>query len=762
MKHRITFLITAILICSIAFAGPVSLEEARGKAARFLLELNGSSVATTAQAEYAPARSVKGRVGVSDVPAYYVFNAEDGNGFVIVSGEDKTDDILGYSDIGSFDLDNMPENAKAWLYGYAEQIAMMENYVVQKQHDVQQRNSQWSAVAPILTTKWGQSSPYNDKCPMHDGRRSVTGCGATAMAQIMKYHEWPQDSVVGVAEYFADALNTVIPALPPTIFRWEEMKDKYVGGENGDAVAELMRYCGQAIESNYTSGLTLSSIFDVFEAFQKTFGYSQNMEFKSMFAHTLSEWEYIIYDELKDGRPVFYSGQSFQGGHAFVCDGYDGNGMFHINWGWSGDCDGYFKLSLMNPDIYYTGTEPTDGYRAYQFIITGIQPSVGEEPKPKYFVPVSGWFDKTTLFSTFANPCIEEMTANVGFAIIDENDEIQKVLEDCGSLTLEGFYEDSVTISMDMGKHSLPEGTYRIATICRPNDSIAWKRIGSNLDFFVVEFDANHNISIGQSPVIDCSAIDCKIIGSLVVGTTQKLQVTLKNEGDELNSMLYLYASSENVQDSLHSKTAVLMKEGEVSDYVLTFVPDTVGAYDLWVGLYDIYSNLLDSVEMQVIVNEAPKMPSNLTLVSYKVDEEEEFSVTVNIKNNSTEPYYRNIGAELFRKGDYGETLFEGSRTLPADIAPGQTGTFKFLLGRRKDNTEYALIVYCYVKHTGDEYQVLGDVRFTTGETAVESIEATTEMSTHVLIYRLDGTRVMDCKQNGVYVVDGKKKIVSN
>ena len=762
MKRRITFFITATLICSIAFAGPVSLEEARGKAARFLLELNGSTVATTAQAEYAPARSVKGRVGVSDVPAYYVFNAEEGNGFVIVSGEDKTDEILGYSDTGSFDLDNMPENAKAWLHGYAEQIAMMENYVVQKQHDVQQRNSQWSAVAPMLSTKWDQDSPYYDKCPMHDGRRSVTGCGATAMAQIMKYHEWPQDSVAGVAEYFADALKTVVPALPPTIFRWEEMKDNYVGGENGDAVAELMRYCGQAIKSNYSSGSTFSTIPNVFEAFQKTFGYSQNMELKSMYTHTLSEWEYIIYDELKDGRPVFHGGQSFTGGHVFVCDGYDGNGMFHINWGWDGKCDGYFKLALLNPDMYYTGTELNDGYRENQLIITGIQPSVGEEPKPKYFVPEKEGIEGTTLFSCFKNPNNEEMSANVGFAIIDENDEIQKVLEDCGSLTLGGFYEEeSDTICMDMVKHPLPKGTYRIATICRPNDSIAWKRVGSNQNFFVVEFDANHNISIWQSPTIECSAIDCKIIGSLVVGTTQKLQVTLENEGDELHSILYLYAGSENAQESLHSRTAVLMKEGEVSDYVLKFVPDTVGAYDLYVLLYDVYSNLLDYVEMQVIVNEAPKKPSDLTLVSYDVDVEE-FSVTVKIRNNSTEPYCRDIGAQLFHEGTNDEPVQDCIRTLPADIAPGETETFKFLLDGLKSNTEYALQVMYNVKHTGDEHQVLGEVRFTTGETAVENIDATTEMTIPILIYRLDGTRVMDCKQNGVYVVDGKKKVVSN
>lgn len=249
-------------------------------------------------------------------------------------------------------------------------------------------------------------------------------------------------------------------------------------------------------------------------------------------------------------------------------------------------------------------------------------------------------------------------------------------------------------------------------------------------------------------------------MGSLVTGSRQNLQVTLDNKGDELNEMLYLFGRSENAMNSVRqSYTAILMKKGEISDYVLTFTPDTVGVYNLWLSRKSDGSDVFHS--MQVKINEAPKKPSDLTLVSYDIDMEE-FSVTVKIRNNSTEPYCRDIGAQLFRKGTNGEAIQVGRRTLYADIAPGETGTFKFLLNGRKSNTVYALAIYCYVKHTGDEYYVIGDVRFTTGETAVENIEATTDISTPTLIYRLDGTRVMETKQAGVYVVDGKKKVISN
>jgi hypothetical protein len=117
--------------------------------------------------EYAPARSIKGVPTDVKTPAYYVFNAEAENGYVIISGDDRTDEILGYATNGSFDLDNMPENVKAWLQGYAEQIAILETYAPQTQN-TRQYSSQWSAIAPLTKTKWNQSAPYNNQCPLHD------------------------------------------------------------------------------------------------------------------------------------------------------------------------------------------------------------------------------------------------------------------------------------------------------------------------------------------------------------------------------------------------------------------------------------------------------------------------------------------------------------------------------------------------------------------------------------------------------------------
>lgn len=761
MKKRFAFIFAALLVCAFSYAGPVDLEVARGKAARFLKDLNGGTILATGQAEYAPARSVKGKVITGDMPAYYVFNAEDGNGYVIVSGEDNTEDILGYSATGSFDMESMPENVKAWLLGYAEQIAMMEDYVVQKRSSSMQYNSEWTAVAPMLTTQWNQGAPYNNECPMDKGNRSVTGCSATAMAQIMKYHEWPQDSVAGISGYVMESSKTTLTALPATIFRWNEMRNYYDVKEKGDAVAELMRYCGQAIKSEYSSGATGAYTADVAYAFQETFDYSQNIEMQSIYHHALSEWEGIIYNELKDARPVYHAGYSMEGGHAFVCDGYDGNGMFHFNWGWGGAYDGYFRLALMNPESGGIGSGSSDGYSAGQEIIIGIQPSAGAERKTRYFVPFSEQIVGTTLFSFFYNPYIEKMTANVGFAIIDENNEIKTVIKNCGAMTLEGTYRqyEYAGVDMDSERHSLAKGTYRIATVCRPRTSSIWKRVGSYQNFFTVEIDARHNIvSMKQSPSYALALVDWKPIGNLVAGATQSVQVTLENKGDEINTMLYLFVGDANATaGASQSRTAILMKKGEVSDYLLTFTPDTAGVYNLWVSDKEDGSPL---AHMKVTVKEAPKKASNLTLQSCVVDEDE-CSVTVKVRNNSTEPYYRSIMAYLF-EDLYGTGTYYSTKgiELPGDIDPRTVKTFKFKFEDAESYTQYAIGIYYYATHMATDITALGDaVWFVTGDTPVESIEASTETAKPRLIYRLDGTRVTDIRQGGVYIIDGKKTV---
>ena len=317
----------------------------------------------------------------------YVFSMSEAGGFVIVSNDDRTLHILGFSETGVLDLENMPDEQRAWLQGYADEIAWL------KLHDAgiapmgttrgsRAGSHETETIEPLLTTTWAQRAPYNDLCPEYaSGKRAVTGCVATAMAQVMNYHKWPVAATEAIPGY-QDGYGAHQTDLEATTFDWGNMLDSYSGGETTEqntAVATLMQYCGYSLEMNYgpTSG---TNMFKVAPALKTYFGYNETTTYISRSFYTNDKWEDIIYHELASNRPVIYGGQSTGGGHAFVCDGYRheyATDFFHINWGWGGKSDEYYVLSVLDP---YSGqgtggSSSNGGFYFGQEAIVGIQKS---------------------------------------------------------------------------------------------------------------------------------------------------------------------------------------------------------------------------------------------------------------------------------------------------------------------------------------------------------------------------------------------------
>ena len=332
---------------------------------------------------------------------FYVFNMTDKGGFVIVSNESETTPILGYSETGSIELDpdKMPENMRNWLQGYADEIAWLqkqENYgkIVKKSVN----KARTRAVAKenitntILLTRWNQRAPYNNQCPDYSsGNRSVTGCVATAMAQVMKYHEWPnyqekpndQSHLQPIPAYTTDSYKISLLSLPAVYkFDWANMLTSYSGDYNdteATAVATLMKYCGYSVEMDYGPSSGSNSI-NVADALKSYYDYMSTTTCITRSFYTYDKWVEIIYDELAHNRPVVYGGQSSGGGHEFVCDGYkyeNGTDYFHINWGWGGKSDDYYVLSSLNPYAGQGagGSTSNDGFHYGQDAVVGIQPS---------------------------------------------------------------------------------------------------------------------------------------------------------------------------------------------------------------------------------------------------------------------------------------------------------------------------------------------------------------------------------------------------
>ena len=386
MKRTILLLLS-VMMTVIMTAGDVTPQQALQQAQKFLQQT--PSGMKRSQAEV-PQLKMAGRVS-----GLYVFNAEQNQGYVIVSNDDRTTPILGYSETGTLDPDNMPCNMRAWLQGYADEIAWLNEHNVQPTTaPVARRAAVKTPIAPLVQTHWNQNSPYNNNCPYYKKSGSsysysleggegyehcATGCVATAMAQVMYYHKWPTAATTAIPAYTWKEYSLSLPA---TTFDWANMLNEYTkdnsAGETAaqmSAVAKLMQYCGVSVQMDYgpESG---SNTDKVVAALKNYFGYNATTQIVVRSLYTYTEWIELIYNELNQGRPVVYGGQSSGGGHEFVCDGYQGEDYFHINWGWGGMSDNYFKLSALDSDQQgIGGSSSSDGYHYGQDAAIGIQKS---------------------------------------------------------------------------------------------------------------------------------------------------------------------------------------------------------------------------------------------------------------------------------------------------------------------------------------------------------------------------------------------------
>lgn len=324
------------------------------------------------------ARPVYTAMTESSGPAVYVFNRPQSEGFVFLSADDVAMPVLWYSDRGTFDPSSIPPQMEWWLGEYARQIA----YASSSGAGVAASRS-WTmgeAISPMIRTKWNQGTPYNDDCPQDGEKRCVTGCVATAMAQVMYYWKYPEKGTGTVTARVND-IQTAPLDLSTITFDWDNMTDTYDQASTPaqkKAVAALMKACGYSVDMGYTVDESGAQTINLAKALVENFGYNENITFLQRNYFSGQDWNNLVYGELKAGRPVLYSGASITGSHQFVCDGYDGNGYFHINWGWGGMSDGYFLLEALNPGAQGTGGS-AGGYNYAQTIIQGVQKDTTSE-----------------------------------------------------------------------------------------------------------------------------------------------------------------------------------------------------------------------------------------------------------------------------------------------------------------------------------------------------------------------------------------------
>ena len=418
MKHLFTALFILMASATTMYGQTVSLSDAQQKASAFLSQHTaGAKGGTTAEVKLAYTAQQ------GDETYYYVFN-QSGGGFVIVGGDEAARTILGYVDHGTFDYATAPENVKWWLGQYQQQISSAIKGVKQGTISLSQpakgkvNTIARADIAPLVETTWDQNAPFNTAIPKILGNQYTsdgafaTGCVATATAQIMYKYKYPNVGI-GSKSYNISYTGGSNPTITfeanfgATTYQWSKMSTSYTyntfsGNDTGTgtdaekAVAELMYHCGVAAGMEYgqigNNGSSASNT-EMAKGLISYFGYDKGMTREQRTSYADDEWAEMIYAELVAGRPVMYSGKtSGGGGHAFVCSGYKYDGgydLFHLNWGWSGNYNGYFPLqgtangvTAFKPDGTGTGGAAAgDSYDQSQEVIIGIMPDAGGAPK---------------------------------------------------------------------------------------------------------------------------------------------------------------------------------------------------------------------------------------------------------------------------------------------------------------------------------------------------------------------------------------------
>jgi len=397
MKKLSLTLIGFLSFCTILFAKQIDVRIAQTVAQTFLSGTTSLRSTPSLNLVYTEKDQTLLRSGQAE-NYYYVFNIGNNNGFIIISADDVNVPIIGYSLEGSYDSNNLPPNFKGWM----DDVRMgMKEAISKGETSSEKAASEWqnlqsgkapvqaraASVHPLVKTKWSQGHPtpnvyadeiYNLAIPFREGGKiPYTGCVATAMAQVMKYHNYPASGIKATPAYTTTNSNQFkVPSIDvtKTVYKWGHMLNTYDRNSTStqiDAVAELMYHCGASVYMNFSINGSGAVTERAANALKSYFNYHQGTTYTNRSSDD-TQWKNLLKTELDNKRPMMYRGRTSDNstGHTFVCDGYDVNELFHFNWGWAGYQDGYYNVNAALSYSYQNAA------------IIGIKPAV-EVPKFK-------------------------------------------------------------------------------------------------------------------------------------------------------------------------------------------------------------------------------------------------------------------------------------------------------------------------------------------------------------------------------------------
>ncbi len=721
-----------LLAIATAWAAPVNENQARNIAASFMA--NHSMRSTSLRmAHKAPMVKTAG----ADNAAYYVFTGNQG-GYVIVAGDDRAPAVLGYSDKGTFDSQNMPEAMQYLLEGYAAQIEALGTYA-KPAHPL----TSAPAIRPLVTASWSQNSPYNTLLPMlNNGKQAVAGCVATALAQVLYYWKEPARPTTAIPAYTSQSLGIYMPQLEPIDFNWTAMQDTYLNNDTESdgarAAAQLTLYCDQVMTMDFQYGVSGAMTSRIPNAISTYFGYKRNAHCEYRENFSTQGWTDLIYSELAQGRPVIYSGSKASSGHAFICDGYDGQGLFHINWGWDGMSNGYYLLNVLNPDAQGTGSaSEAYGYIYDQYIVCNIEPGEGESEFALTAGSVALNGAETTRTSSnanftatvtgrFYNYTPETIAVSFGWGFY-QGDELLSVLYRSGSSSLPPNYFFSTNNQELSFGSGITSGTYRIVPIYSEYGANNWRPcVGADVNYIEVTIDGDNCTVIGQGSagIRDYTVNDIHYDGALHHGRPVHLTLNMTNNGSSQNDLLYMH-----VNGTFNSTAYLGIEPGASGDILFTFLPTTPSTYTCTFSLNQdgsdpISQTVLNITQMPAANLRITSQVLNITDAANSIVTSDKYSVKLTVTNNGSTNYQEDITVKLYKNldGNYGSNAQIENQFI--SIGPGETTELQFDLDNVIDGWRYFAAIYYYsngqavLDSTTPYYTIVfpAEPQFTTGD----------------------------------------------
>lgn len=587
MKKLLLF---AILIASFTtiYADNIDRNAAYEKAVSFMQQKNPSI-----RFNKNKARKIVGKTTENTLP-YYVFNAESNQGFVIVSGNDQTEPIMGYSENGSFDSDNIPPALQFMLDRYAEELDSINAEEPINENVTNPRkvvSLPRTAIEPFCTRMWGQAAPYCNLAPTFDGGICAIGCLAVAVSIAMGYFSWPKVTT-SIPAYITTTNKISMDELQPLAIDWNNMLDGYFSqptSQQKNAVAKLMLYVCQALKVDFLKGIAGNAVVS-----SAIYGLTNYFDYDSGLYHTncidyetINDFTDAVYSELSQGHPVIFDGFSLStptsnaAGHAFVCDGYEQNDMFHINWGWYGFCNGYFRLTMLNP---YKTTRNRN-YTRNLGVMLGLQPngwkentgiSYPTEDMSLQFLSINP--NENGIRITLQNGYNTKQTFENAIAIYDNNLNFVKLISDIDTTTFNknGWsYKTYSSISYE----NVAYGTYKVIPVSRICGEEKWhfdRCLGTYAYLEAIVDDGNITYLPIESLVVNSfSVLESDKGNGIGAPQTAILNVT-NNSFDNYNKNMYLFANKQ-----LNMIQGLRIPMNSTVDIPVEFVPYVAGDYKL-------------------------------------------------------------------------------------------------------------------------------------------------------------------------------------